>query len=89
MNPKFKTKGGKEIVTFIDPVSAHVKIKFTSGGELPPELTGLFTSVRAANIAIISYLERNKEEEIAHTPTENIVEEKGTKRGKNQVREAV
>lgn len=88
MNPKFKTRGGKEIVTFIDPISAHVRIKFTSGGELPPELTGLFTSVRTANVAIISYLERNKEVEIAK-PTETVAEEKGIKRGKNQVREAV
>lgn len=54
---KFVTPAGKEIVAFHDPKGSHVKIKFTSGGELPPELAGLFTSLSFAEKAIISYLD--------------------------------
>ncbi len=55
---KYKTKAGKEIALFICPKTNHIKVQFSSGGELPEELTGLFTSEREADKVITSYLER-------------------------------
>lgn len=55
---KFVTPAGKEIVAYHDPMGSHVKVKFTSGGELPAELAGLFTSKTFAEKAIISYLDK-------------------------------
>lgn len=59
---KFTTPNGKDIDTFIDPKNAHVRIKFCQGGELPSCLEGLFTSVRVADQAIVSYIESVKTE---------------------------
>jgi hypothetical protein len=53
---EFKTPNGKVIVTYNVPGTAHVGIKFTTGGELPTELSGLFTSVRVADQMIGAYL---------------------------------
>lgn len=58
---KYVTPNGKEISTTICPRTAHVKIQFTSGGELPEELSGLFTSVRMANVAIEAYIKRQEQ----------------------------
>lgn len=55
---KYKTKAGKEITLFICPKTNHIKVQFSSGGELPEELTGLFTSEREAEKVITPYLER-------------------------------
>ena len=60
---KFQTAYGKGISTFIAPNTSHVKIKFDQGGELPLCLTGLFTSVREAEKAIVAYIEADKPEE--------------------------
>lgn len=59
----FITPNGKGVSTFICPTTAHVRIKFDQGGELPAELSGIFTSVRFADQAIISYLEKQTKEE--------------------------
>ena len=55
---QYITPAGKEIVAYHDPMGSHVKVKFTSGGELPAELAGLFTSKTFAEKAIIAYLDR-------------------------------
>lgn len=52
------TLGGKEINIYTDPVSAHLRIKFTTGGELPTELSGIFTSPARAKAAVESYLRK-------------------------------
>jgi hypothetical protein len=57
---KFTTENNKDIDTFIDPKTALVRIKFCQGGELPASLDGLFTSVHAADQAIISYIAASK-----------------------------
>lgn len=59
----FKTANGKEVTTFIDPINAHYRIKFLSGGELPEELSGLFTSVSRAEIAITRYISKGLDKE--------------------------
>lgn len=52
----FVTPNGKEIKIVRDPVTANFKIQFTSGGELPQRLDGLFTSERFAEVAVVDYL---------------------------------
>lgn len=55
----FLTAGGKEIQIVTDPRTAHVKVQFKEGGELPEELSGLFTSKAIAEVAVRSYLLNN------------------------------
>lgn len=57
---KFTTANGKPIDTFIIPNTALIGIKFTQGGELPSCLSGMFTSERNADMAIVKYLEDGK-----------------------------
>lgn len=59
MIPSFKTFNGKRIEMFILPNTQHFKIKFVPGGELPEELSGLFTSIRDASNAILCYLDKD------------------------------
>lgn len=56
----FITHGGKEIQLFICPKTAHIRIKFIPGGELPEELTGLYTSEHFAELDINRYLDKTK-----------------------------
>ena len=81
----YTTPNGKEIQIVRDPKTAHIKIQFGSGGELPQELSGFYTSEAFASRAIVGYLEGlakqpvevKKEEEV--TPKEEVVEVKQTK----------
>lgn len=57
----YETPGGKKIQMFICPKTAHIKVQFNPGGELPEELSGLFTTERQAEISIKSYLEKHKD----------------------------
>ena len=57
----FTSNGGKEIQLFICPKTAHIRIKFVPGGELPEELSGLYTSEKAASNDIIKYLDKTKD----------------------------
>lgn len=54
------THNGKEIKVAFDNKNGLYKVFFGSGGELPEELAGLFTSDKEANIAILKYLDRTK-----------------------------
>jgi len=50
----------KELIPVVDPINPMiVRVKYVGGGELPPQLTGMFTSKTEANKAIDAY-ERNK-----------------------------
>lgn len=60
---KFTTANGKDVATFRDPKTTQIRIKFVQGGELPEQLSGLFTSEYMADKAIFSYIEQNKVEE--------------------------
>tara|TARA_B110000977_G_C10926561_1_gene435339 strand:- start:432 stop:695 length:264 start_codon:yes stop_codon:yes gene_type:complete len=55
-----KTPAGKVIETFVDPITAHLKVRFADGGVLPEELSGMFTSKALADIAIQMYLLKNE-----------------------------
>tara|TARA_B100001250_G_C19542142_1_gene675229 strand:+ start:452 stop:670 length:219 start_codon:yes stop_codon:yes gene_type:complete len=65
----YTTKGGKEINVIRDQGSPHLKIQFATGGQLPEELSGIFTSEVFAESAVESYLANQK----------NISEKKETK----------
>ena len=52
----YTTKGGKEINVVRDQGSPHLKIQFATGGKIPEELSGIFTSEPFAEEAIKSYL---------------------------------
>ena len=56
----FTTPNGKEIQIQRDPRSAQYFIQFDSGGELPEELTGIFTNELFAETAINKYLEKQE-----------------------------
>ena len=56
----FTTHKGKDVATFICPKTAHHRIKFVQGGELPEVLSGLYTSERLADAAIVRYIESPK-----------------------------
>lgn len=51
---EYITPKGKEITTY--PIDRNIGIMFKSGGELPEELSGIFTDKRNAEIAIQKYL---------------------------------
>jgi hypothetical protein len=61
---EFETYSGKGVDTFVCPKTAHIRIKFTSGGELPEVLSGLFTSHQVACTTIKNYIETNKAKKI-------------------------
>ena len=56
------TAGGKELKIVVSPNSSHYRIQFTSGGELPQYLTGLYTSYAMAEKDAIAFVARSKEE---------------------------
>lgn len=58
---EYTTPNGKVIATYIEPGTALFCIKFTTGGELPPELCGMFTSSYVANKTIEGYLSKVSE----------------------------
>tara|TARA_R100001594_G_scaffold55044_1_gene88653 strand:+ start:1321 stop:1554 length:234 start_codon:yes stop_codon:yes gene_type:complete len=53
---KHTTKGGKEIELVRDPRSNLWKVQFTSGGQIPEALAGVYTNETFGNTAIASYL---------------------------------
>lgn len=54
------TANGKEVQVVPNGKGAY-RIQFASGGELPENIAGLYTSQRAALIDAISYIEKSKE----------------------------
>ena len=54
----FETSGGKKIQMKIAPNTRHIKLEFSTGGELPEELSGYFTEEREAEIAITRYINK-------------------------------
>jgi hypothetical protein len=54
----YETPGGKTIQLKYKEGSALIKVEFATGGELPADLSGLFTDEAAANTAVLKYLDR-------------------------------
>lgn len=57
---KYETEGGKEIKAVKDEWGNFWSIAFTSGGQLPKELTGTFTDQHKAEQAIVIYLAKQE-----------------------------
>jgi len=60
----FETPAGKRIQLKICPTTAHIKVEFSTGGELPMELSGLYTTEREAEISILKYLAKQKRNQL-------------------------
>jgi hypothetical protein len=60
----FETPAGKKIQLKIQENSRLIKIEFATGGELPVELSGLFTTEREASFAVIRYLDSVKDKKL-------------------------
>lgn len=58
------TPGGKEIYYARSKNNSHRCIEFGSGGQLPKQLHGMFTSPHAAQAAVLSYLARVEAKDI-------------------------
>lgn len=54
----FRTPGGKTIELFHEGFS--LRAKFTTGGQLPPELAGIWTSFTQAKTSIETYITKLK-----------------------------
>lgn len=57
----YTTPGGKKVELITDSKSALYRFQFNPGGELPQELTGLFTQERYAVAALNRYIARMEE----------------------------
>lgn len=57
----FTTPAGKEIQLKIKNGTSHIQVEFSSGGQLPQEFLGVFTTEREAEIAILKYIANCKE----------------------------
>ena len=55
-----KTKAGKKIAYSVKPNQALYTIHFTTGGQLPDELSGQWNCTRQIENAINSYLNKDK-----------------------------
>jgi hypothetical protein len=58
------TPNGKELQILRDKSTAQYKIQFTTGGELPLELTGIFTNETYAQTAVNQYLDKQETKKV-------------------------
>lgn len=58
----YKTKGVKELQAFIEPGTSHYILKYDGGGELPAELSGIYTNISLVDEAVLKYVSNQKEE---------------------------
>ena len=66
----YKTKGVKEIQTFIKPGTSHYVLQWSDGGQLPDVLTGMYTSLNTVDTAVLTYINTQKEVKIEQTAKE-------------------
>ena len=52
----YKTKGIKELQAFIEPGTSHYKLQWDGGGELPAELSGIYTSMSLVDSAVLTFV---------------------------------
>ena len=67
VSKSWTTHGTKELQAIIEPGTAHYILQWNSGGELPQELTGRFTSLFMLDIFIQNYLNSNIPKEQINT----------------------
>jgi|TARA_R110000822_G_scaffold126655_1_gene261884 hypothetical protein len=66
----YKTKGVKELQTFIKPGTSHYILQWSDGGQLPAELSGMYTSVNTVDTAVFNYINTQKEAKVEQTAKE-------------------
>ena len=52
----YKTKGIKELQAFIEPGTSHYRLQWNGGGELPTELSGIYTSMSLVDSAVLTFV---------------------------------
>lgn len=57
----YKTKGIKELEAFIEPGTSHYKLQWNGGGELPAELSGVYTSMSLVDSAVLTWVHNQPE----------------------------
>lgn len=62
---EFKTAGGKTIILEVAQNTVLYKLRFAEGGELPEELSGLYTNDIQAEKAVVLYLDKVKPKKAA------------------------
>ena len=66
----YKTKGIKEIQTYIKQGTSHYELQWSDGGQLPAELGGLYTSLNTVDTAVLKYIHTQKEDKVEQTAKE-------------------
>lgn len=61
----YKTVEGKELAISVCPKTAHIIVHFVGGGAVPQELSGVYTSKALAEMAVKTYLLKNKDKQEA------------------------
>ena len=56
----YKGKGVKEIQAYIEPGTSHYKIKYEGGGEVPAELSGVYTSLGIVDQTVLNFINSEK-----------------------------
>lgn len=56
----YKGKGVKELQAYIEPGTSHYKIKYEGGGEVPAELSGVYTSINVVDQAVLNFINADK-----------------------------
>jgi len=71
----YKGKGVKEIQAYIEPGTSHYKIKYEGGGEVPVELSGVYTSLGIVDQTVLNFINSekstSKKKEIIEEPVFN------------------
>ena len=55
----YKTHGKMELQAVVKPNSGHYIFQWNEGGEVPQEISGVYTSLVFMDVAVASYLGRN------------------------------
>lgn len=58
----YKGKGVKELQAYIEPGTSHYKVKYEGGGEVPVELSGVYTSISVVDQAVLNFINTHKDE---------------------------
>jgi len=58
----YKGKGVKELQAYIEPGTSHYKVKYEGGGEVPIELSGVYTSISVVDQAVLNFINTHKDE---------------------------
>ena len=69
----YKTKGIKELQAFIEPGTSHYRLQWNGGGELPTELSGIYTSISLVDSAVLTFVHNqpDKKADKAHKSLED------------------